>query len=268
MKYTKKCPNCNKTQSYSRLGNYNRAIKHNTLCKKCTHSIPNESRNMKISNALKGKPKSKDSIEKMKKSLKKLWESKTDEEMNCWREIVSNTSKLRWQDDEYRNRVANSVSQHWNSMSDEDRTKRFHNQQKGGAGRCKYYKVGDYTVYGMVEKRYIREQYKLNSEMPLIKTREGINTPYGMVFIDFEYNSFFVEIKSTYTYSILIEESDLDNSQLKKILWVNDNVKPVKILVETERRVFTDYTNEAILPFIGNQRICEYSGLLKVEEYT
>lgn len=266
MEYTKKCEKCNKTQSYSGLGNYKRAIKNKTLCRKCRNRIPNESRNEKISNALKGKPKSKESVEKMKKSLKEMWESKTDEEMDSWRQTVSKTSKLRWDDDEYRNRVANSVAEHWNSLSEEERNRRFQNQQRGGSGRCKYYKVGDYRVLGLTEKRYIQEQYKINSEMPLVKKREGINTPYGMTFIDFEYNSFFVEIKSTYTYNILIEEFDSENSQLKKILWVNDNIKPVKILVETERRVFNDYTSE-VMSYLEKQRICEYSGLLKTGEY-
>jgi hypothetical protein len=266
MKYFKNCPTCNIIQSYSKLNNYKRAIKNNTLCKKCNANLPNQERNLKISKALKGKPKSKESVDKMKSSLKKLWELKTEDEMNEWRTIVSKTSKLRWDSVEYKKRVSDSVRAHWESMSDVERTIRYNNQQLNGAGICKYYKVGEYNTYGTVERRYIEELYKSNSEMPIVKKRNGIRTPYGMVFIDFEYELFFTEIKSTYTFDKLINEYELDNSQLKKIIWVNYNIKPVKILVETDRYVFSDYTELAILPFIKNT-ICEYSGLLSTQSY-
>jgi len=264
MKYTKNCPKCNIIQTYSSSGNCKRAIRLNTLCRTCNQRIENPTRNLKISESLKGKPKSKESVEKMKKSLRTCWGNKTDGEMNEWRRVVSKTSKERWDDPDYKKRVSNSVANHWKSLSVEERTIRFNNQQKNGAGICRYHMVGDYRVYGFVEKRYITGLYNSNLEMPLNVKRRGIKTPYGMVFIDFEYSSYFVEIKSTFTFDKLVKERELENSQLRKIMWVNDNIKPVKILVEIERHTFSDYTE---LAFIGIQNVEHYSGLLSLENY-
>jgi hypothetical protein len=59
----------------------------------------------KISKALKGKPKAIQSVEKMKNSLIELWKNKSEDELNEWKQIVSQTSIERWKDIEYKTKV-------------------------------------------------------------------------------------------------------------------------------------------------------------------
>jgi hypothetical protein len=107
MKYTKLCNKCQSIQTYSNFGNYNRAVKNNTLCRKCNNKEVSLETRQKISKSSIGKPKSKEAVEKMKNTLIELWRNKTDIEMMNWKENVSKTSLNRWKNDEYREKVSN-----------------------------------------------------------------------------------------------------------------------------------------------------------------
>jgi len=256
MEYIKKCKKCGESQIYKTKSNYNRAIKNDTLCKSCNNKIvSNETRN-KISNKLSGKKKSKESVIKMKESLTEFWKNKTDEEMNEWKQTVSKSSSKRWKSDDYRKRVSDSVKSHWDSLTDDERISRYISQQDGGAGRCKYMEVNEYLVYGNTEKRYILNLVNTNSKLPLNKDRVGIKTPYGICFPDFDFGESFTEIKSLYTFNKMLDEYDKkDNCQLNKLLWINNNIKKVNIVVETSRNKFVDKTELAILPFIKKEKL-------------
>jgi hypothetical protein len=251
MKYTKLCSRCQSIQTYSNFGNYNRAVKNDTLCKKCNNREVSLETKQKISKSSIGKPKSKDAVEKMKNSLIQLWKNKTKDEMKNWKEIVSKTSSDRWKSVEYKKRVSNSVKNHWNSLTAEEREQRYINQQNNGAGVCEYLMVNNYIVYGKCEERYIKKLYKNNEDLPINKKRTAVETKFGLTFPDFEYETHFVEIKSLYTFNKMIEERNkTENCQLGKLMWIMENIKDVKILVETSRNKFEDKTQLAILPFI------------------
>lgn len=239
--YIKYCSGCGSNQEYKSKGNYNRAVRNNTLCKKCSNKVVPDSVRNKISEKLKGKPKSKEHVDKMRKSLIKLWSDKSDSELQNWKSTVSKTTKDRWSDNDYKERVSNSIKANWDSMSDEERTVRYIKQQSGGAGVCKYIEVGGYTVYGQTEYRFISKLINDNAELPKKQKRNGISTPYGMTFIDFEYDSHYVEVKSKYTYDIFINQKDTDNSQYNKQMWVNFNIKPVKVYVEMSKNIFKEH---------------------------
>jgi hypothetical protein len=205
----------------------------------------------KLSKSLSGKPKSKESVEKMKNSLIKLWKNKTDEEKLKWKEVTSKTSSDRWKDVEYKEKVSNSVKKHWDSLTIEQREQRYINQQNNGAGICKYSTVNEYIVYGKCEERYIKKLYKNNEDLPINKKRTSVETKFGLYFPDFEYENYFIEIKSLYTFNKMIEERNkTENCQLGKLIWVMGNIKDVKILVETSRNNFEDKTKLAISSFL------------------
>jgi len=238
--YIKYCSSCGSKQEYKSKGNYNRAVRNNTLCKPCSNKIVTDSVRNKISEKLKGKPKSKEHVDKMRKSLIKLWSNKTESELEEWKSVVSKTTKHRWSDPDYKQRVSNSISDSWNRMSNDERVSRYIKQQSGGAGICKYITVDDYTVYGQTEYRFISKLISDGDELPKKQKRNGVVTPYGITFIDFEYDSHYAEIKSKYTYDIFISQKNIDNSQYNKQKWVNFNIKPVKVYVEVSRNNFKE----------------------------
>lgn len=243
MIYTKKCKICGKEQTYKSKYNYNRAVKNDTLCKKCNNKIVSTDTRNKISYKLSGKSKPKESVRKMKKTLKEFWKNKTQKEMNEWKNTVSTTTKKRWESDEYRKRISDSVKSHWESLTDDERTNRYISQQNGGAGYCKYIEVNGYTVYGNTEKRYILSLLHTKSKMPLKTSRNGINTPYGMCFPDFDYGESFTEIKSSYTFDKMIKDYEIKNNcQLNKLIWISKHIKKVNIIVEVSKNKFIDKT--------------------------
>ena len=238
--YIKYCGKCGSKQEYKSKSNYKRAVSKDTLCRSCSNKDVSSDTKLKISNALKGKSKSKEAVSKMRESLIKHWESKSDSEMDDWRATVSKTSSKRWNSDAYRNRVATSVKNHWDSLSESERSARYLKQQANGAGVCKYIDVGGYSVYGMTEYRYILYIINNNKPLPHKNSRDGVSTPFGITFPDFEYSTHYIEVKSTYTYNMFIEGKLDANSQYNKQLWVNSNIKPVKVVVEYSKGMFKE----------------------------
>lgn len=100
---------------------------------------------------------------------------------------------------------------------------------------CKTFIVNGLRCQGTYEKFYIEFLIEQNEDLPIGK--ESIETPYGMYYPDFTFGYKVIEIKSQYTYDILIGlkrnkyTGDFDSIQYDKINWVNENVKPVDIIV-------------------------------------
>jgi hypothetical protein len=112
--------------------------------------------------------------------------------------------------------------------------------RKQTGGVCKIFNVNGIKCQGTYEKFYIEKLINENILYP--KNCEPIITPYGVYYPDFSYGNKLIEIKSDYTYNILIgvEKSRFTNlietNQLMKIKWVNENVLPVEIIVVDKRK--------------------------------
>ena len=107
-------------------------------------------------------------------------------------------------------------------------------KKKQSPGKCKIYIINELKCIGTYEKYYIEYLIKEGKKLPI--NCKSINTPFGVYFPDFEFPDKLIEIKSSYTYDILIgKRKDYWNSgrvrQLDKIKWINDNIKPIDILV-------------------------------------
>lgn len=122
-------------------------------------------------------------------------------------------------------------------IAQQEYAKSGHRKQTGGV--CKKYIINNITCNGTYEKFYIEKLIKENKKLP--QNSEPINTPFGVYYPDFLNDNSFIEIKSDYTYDVLIGKkksrwtNEYDTTQLDKIKWVNENVKPVDILVVDKR---------------------------------
>jgi len=108
-------------------------------------------------------------------------------------------------------------------------------KRKQYGGYCKYYRVSGLKCQGTYEKFYI--EYLISKNMELPKDGENIITPFGVYYSDFSLGDELIEIKSDYTYDMLIGikpnrfTNKIDTTQYEKIKWVNKNIKPVNIIV-------------------------------------
>jgi len=81
--------------SYSKKSNLNKSLKNNSVCKSCVEWT--DERKNKLSKARKKylenltDEEKKEQIDKMSNSLKELWNSKTEVELEKWKETVSFT---------------------------------------------------------------------------------------------------------------------------------------------------------------------------------
>lgn len=102
-------------------------------------------------------------------------------------------------------------------------------------GVCSFYKVNNVECQGTYEKFYIEKLIKENKKIP--SKPDPIKTPYGVYNPDFYDGKCLIEIKSDYTYDILIGNkknrwnNKIDLTQYNKIKWTNENIQPVQILV-------------------------------------
>lgn len=107
--------------------------------------------------------------------------------------------------------------------------------RKQTGGICRKYVVDGIKCYGSFEKYYI--EFLIDNGLECPKNADQINTPYGVYYPDFRFTNNLIEIKSDYTYDVLMGVKEnkwtkkFDTTQYEKIKWVNDNVIPVKILV-------------------------------------
>jgi hypothetical protein len=108
-------------------------------------------------------------------------------------------------------------------------------KRKQTGGVCKTFIIDGIKCVGTYEKFYIEKLKKENKKLP--ENSEPITTPYGVYYPDFTNCSSFIEIKSDYTYDILIGKKinrwtkNINTLQYNKIKWVNENVKLVDILI-------------------------------------
>ena len=111
--------------------------------------------------------------------------------------------------------------------------------RKQTGGVCKSFMIKDLSCSGTYEKFYIEKLISENKELPM--KSNPVNTPFGVYYPDFDYKKTFIEIKSDYTYQILLGNKEnrwsnkIDTNQFEKIKWVNSNVKPVQIIVVDKR---------------------------------
>jgi len=112
-------------------------------------------------------------------------------------------------------------------------------KKKQVGGICKFYNINGIRCQGTYEKFYIEFLINNNKELP--ENAKSIRTPYGIYCPDFEYEEKLIEVKSDYTYDVLIGKKinrfkhKIDTTQYKKLSWVNDNIKKVQIIVVDKR---------------------------------
>lgn len=107
--------------------------------------------------------------------------------------------------------------------------------RKQAGGVCKKYIVEGIECLGTYEKFFIEKMIKEKKGLP--KNAKSIPTPYGVYYPDFILNDKLIEIKSEYTYNVLLGNEvnrytkKIDKSQYNKIKWVNENITPIEIIV-------------------------------------
>ena len=111
--------------------------------------------------------------------------------------------------------------------------------RKQTGGICKNFIVNGLICQGTFEKYYIDKL--ITDGITLPKKANSIITPYGVYYPDFTFDNRFIEIKSDYTYEILLGNKinrftkKIDTNQYEKIKWVNKNIKTVEILIIDKR---------------------------------
>jgi orotate phosphoribosyltransferase-like protein len=111
--------------------------------------------------------------------------------------------------------------------------------RKQTGGVCKTYIIGDIRCQGTYEKWYIEKLIKENKKIP--SNAKSVNTPYGTYYPDFELDGEYLEIKSKYTYKILVGDvvnrwtNEINLTQYNKIKWINENITKVNVLVIDKR---------------------------------
>ena len=255
--FNRKCPKCDKIISYANRSNLRRAEKTNKVCKSCAQeelkSNPNYcERNLKISEKrVKYFLEIDDvehirQIEKMRNSLKETYNKKSDIWKENWKNLCSKISKERWSDEDYKKRVRETMSiNNWSRREDSQEiidkaivTKLRKYGKSYQVGRCKEYKIGNLVCYGKSELKFINHLISEASELPS-NFLNYLETPFGKYHPDFEFDGYFIEVKSDFTFDVLLGKKSYSKTkysnplQLKKILWVSENVKPVKVIVVT-----------------------------------
>jgi transposase len=112
-------------------------------------------------------------------------------------------------------------------------------KRKQTGGICKNFIINGLKCQGTYEKFYIEKL--INDGVNLPKEGQPVITPYGVYYPDFSFEDKLIEIKSDYTYDVLIGlkvnrfTKKVDTNQYEKIKWVNENVKSVEILIVDKR---------------------------------
>lgn len=253
MENTRNCPSCNVVLTYKTLQNFKRAQKENCVCKKCSNKLKAESNifREKISSARKkyfenlSEDEHKLQKEKMSKSIKERYEKRSEEWKKQWSQTCSDVSKERWAKDGYKEKMSNILSEvNWSKSEDakeikEQQVKSRISNNDGSylvKGRCKEFQVNGIKCYGKYEKMYIEFLMKNNLELPR-NIEQTLDTEYGTYTPDFEFDDFYVEVKSIFTYNVLMGEESYSRDktgkqiqpQFYKMQYISKNIKPIKI---------------------------------------
>lgn len=102
-----------------------------------------------------------------------------------------------------------------------------------GKSRAFNTKIGN--VLGSYEVAYLQKLIDENRQLPALP-KKRFKTPFGSYMPDFEFEDRFIEVKSEFTLKVskgLLPGNDgkFSDKQWKKISWLNDNMKPVEIVV-------------------------------------
>ena len=100
---------------------------------------------------------------------------------------------------------------------------RIENGEINGSPKCSIYEYKGYKVQGRSELKWIKEHYESITQ----NKKKGIDTPYGYYFPDFETKDYYIEVKSRYTYNMM-----LNKSQFEKIKFVSTVHKPVRLYID------------------------------------
>lgn len=112
-------------------------------------------------------------------------------------------------------------------------------KRKQTGGVCKSYTINGLKCQGTYEKYYLEKLIQNGDSLPF--NPKSIITPFGVYYPDFSFNDRLIEIKSDYTYDVLLGNkisrftNKFETKQYQKIKWVNENIKPVDILVVDKR---------------------------------
>lgn len=108
-------------------------------------------------------------------------------------------------------------------------------KRKQCGGVCKIFDIDGLKCQGTYEKFYIEKLKRENKKLPSLA--KPIITPYGVYNADFFMDGKLIEIKSDYTYDVLVGKKisryskKIETKQYNKIRWVNENYLPVEIIV-------------------------------------
>jgi hypothetical protein len=242
--YIRNCPKCNKELTYKHKSNLNRAIRNSVICRNCSQLEQKNDdsyleRNEKISNARKEYFKNIDKVEHQR-------------QIDKFSEGIRNTS--------YKKRVSEKMKDNnWSNRIDKDEiiqksilTKIEKYGKSNGLGKCKQFIVENLICDGTHEKFYI--EYLLLEGKNLPTNTKSIKTDFGYYTPDFEFDEFYVDIKSTFTLKVLLGFSSYSKTkksnpkQLSKIKYINENIKPIKILlVDVKQNEITEFSIDDIL---------------------
>lgn len=130
--------------------------------------------------------------------------------------------------------------------------------------KVKKFKVNGITCQGSYEKAYLEMLIESNETLPNVK-RTYYETSYGFYHPDFEFEDKLIEIKSEYTFGILVGKyANISGEkkvgvQLSKMIEVGKNKKPVElVLIERNKNIkkifridssFTDSNYDEIINF-------------------
>lgn len=127
--------------------------------------------------------------------------------------------------------ISNSGKEAWNK---EDRLPVI--------GKSRTFKTKIGSVLGTYEVAYLQKLIDENKQLPTL-LRKRFKTPFGSYMPDFEFEDRFIEVKSEFTLKVskgLLPGNDgkFSDKQWKKINWLNDNMKPVEIVVLDKKEAF------------------------------
>jgi hypothetical protein len=258
MEEYRNCPSCNNKITYSAIYFFKRAEKKGSLCKKCacTKVWEKDEIKKKASDSRKkylselSEDKKSGISKKISYTNKKNYEDKSEEEKKKWKKMCSDTTKERWKDPIYKDKLRKKLSENnWSKRDDSKEIKKKQVESRienngglyhKGSGRCKEFEVEGIKCYGTYEKKYIEILINNNLQLP-IKPKCSINTIYGKYTPDFEFDDFYVDVKSIFTYKVLIGEAIYSKNkvsnpnQLNKMIEICKSGKKIKIaLVENE----------------------------------
>jgi len=246
------CPLCDSKINYTNTSNLRRAERKKSLCKKCANSKIWEnqelrdrtSKNRKEYLSLISLDEKLNISKKISEKNKQFYNNKSQDDKEKWKKICSDTSKKRWEDDNYKDRLKIILSdKNWSKRDDakeikkkqvESRIKNNGGLYHKGSGRCKEFEVKGIKCYGTYEKKYIEILIHNNLQLPS-KPKCSINTIYGKYTPDFEFDDFYVDVKSIFTYKVLIGEASYSKNkvsnpnQLNKMIELCKSGKKIKI---------------------------------------